>query len=320
MKILFTGGSSFTGMWFCRELAHAGHDIIAPLLHSSNQYQGTRKARVDILKEVADVTFDCPFGSEAFLSLIHSIPSLDLFCHHAADVTNYKSDDFDYIEALKKNTYNLEETLKTLKAKGCAKIILTGSVFEQGEGAGSDNLRAVSPYGLSKGLTSSVFEYFCNLHQFSLGKFVIPNPFGPYEEERFTSYLIKTWIEGKTAPVSHPDYVRDNIHVSLLAKAYRYFSETLPKQGFTKINPRGYVEPQGNFTNRFAEEMRKRLSLPCKIEILEQKTFSEPKERYNTDTLSDSQLCWNEAHAWDELASYYKMKHKDLSTHKDHSE
>ena len=29
MKILFTGGSSFTGYWFVRELAAAGHDVTA---------------------------------------------------------------------------------------------------------------------------------------------------------------------------------------------------------------------------------------------------------------------------------------------------
>jgi hypothetical protein len=30
MKILFTGASSFTGMWFVRELAAAGHDVVPP--------------------------------------------------------------------------------------------------------------------------------------------------------------------------------------------------------------------------------------------------------------------------------------------------
>ena len=29
MKILFTGASSFTGMWFARALASAGHDVVA---------------------------------------------------------------------------------------------------------------------------------------------------------------------------------------------------------------------------------------------------------------------------------------------------
>lgn len=29
MKVLFTGASSFTGFWFVRELAAAGHDVTA---------------------------------------------------------------------------------------------------------------------------------------------------------------------------------------------------------------------------------------------------------------------------------------------------
>ena len=59
-----------------------------------------------------------------------------------------------------------------------------------------------------------------------LGKFVIPNPFGPYEEPRFTAYLIKNWLAGATPNCSSPAYVRDNIHVSLLAKVYARFART----------------------------------------------------------------------------------------------
>ena len=76
------------------------------------------------------------------------------------------------------------------------KVVLTGSVFEQREGAGTEGLRAVSPYGLSKGLTADVFSYFTELLGMKLGKFVIPNPFGPLEEPRFTSYLIHNWFQG----------------------------------------------------------------------------------------------------------------------------
>ena len=31
MKILFTGASSFTGYWFVKTLAEAGHEVICPL-------------------------------------------------------------------------------------------------------------------------------------------------------------------------------------------------------------------------------------------------------------------------------------------------
>jgi nucleoside-diphosphate-sugar epimerase len=84
-------------------------------------------------------------------------------------------------------------TLKFLQAKGCNRVIVTGSVFEPNEG-GEGDTRAVSPYGLSKGLTFHVFKYFAETLGMQLGKFVIPNPFGPYEEPRFTAYLIRSWL------------------------------------------------------------------------------------------------------------------------------
>ena len=38
MKILFTGGSSFTGCWFIQELAAAGHEVTAVFRKSPEEY------------------------------------------------------------------------------------------------------------------------------------------------------------------------------------------------------------------------------------------------------------------------------------------
>ena len=47
MKILFTGGSSFTGTWFIRELAVAGHQVTAIFQRSAHQYADeVRRQRV----------------------------------------------------------------------------------------------------------------------------------------------------------------------------------------------------------------------------------------------------------------------------------
>lgn len=297
MRILFTGASSFTGFWFVQKLAAAGHDVVAPLRRSFENYQNLRKTRVEKILSCSDVRFEISYGSKSFQDLIEN-ESFDLFCHHAADVTDYKSPDFDYVSALKNNTGNLPKILPALKNRGCKKVVLTGSVFEQNEGVGSDDLRAVSPYGLSKGITSDVFHYFCQIHHIPLSKFVIPNPFGPFEEFRFTSFLMQNWIENKTAHVTMPAYVRDNIPVSLLADAYTDFIESDLK----KLNPSGYVGTQGDFTQKFAENMRKRLNLPCEYALADQTEFLEPRERFNTD-LVDFQ---NDEKAWDELASYYE--------------
>ena len=115
-----------------------------------------------------------------------------------------------------------------MAGSGCRRIVLTGSFFEPGEGAGSDECRAFSPYGLSKGLTAELVAFRAAEAGMHLGKFVIPNPFGPMEDPRFPAYLIRTWAAGETPAVNTPAYVRDNIHVSLLARVYADFVGNLP--------------------------------------------------------------------------------------------
>jgi nucleoside-diphosphate-sugar epimerase len=310
MKILFTGGSSFTGYWFIKELVQSGHEVYASFTASGlHEYEGVRAERVKQLVEICTPIWGCSFGDDKFLSFIKINPCWDVLCHHAANVTNYKSLDFDIGAALTANTWNLQTVLQALSTTGCGTVILTGSVFEQNEGVGEEPIRAFSPYGLSKGLTSDVFKYWCRQYGFSLGKFVIPNPFGPFEEPRFTTYLAKTWLHGKRAGVNTPLYVRDNVHISLLALAYRDFVARVNCcRGFVKTNPAGYIETQGAFTQRVAQELSRRLQLPCEFDLAKQTVFDEPKVRVNHDLIDTVQSGWSEATAWDELAHYYKSR------------
>jgi UDP-glucose 4-epimerase len=309
MKILFTGGSSFTGSRFIQELAHAGHRVTAIFQKEVGEYAGElRRRRVAMAVKVCRPVEGCSFGDKRFLAVVAE-GGWDLLCHHAADVTNYKSPDFDTIAAVGNNTHNLSETLDVLKAAGCCRLLLSGSVFEGDEGAGSQGLPNFSPYGLSKALTAQVFRYYCTRASIGLGKFVIPNPFGAYEEPRFTTYLLKNWLAGAMPNCSSPAYVRDNIHVSLLAKAYARFVQVIPAEGFARTNPSGYVESQGAFTLRLAQEMRPRLGLPCLVELKKQVEFPEPRIRINTDPADADGLGWDESAAWDEMADYYQRFH-----------
>src|SRR5262249_19947868 len=138
-------------------------------------------------------------------------------------------------------------------------------------------------------------------------KFVIPNPFGAWEDARFTTYLARTWSAGQLAAVRTPDYIRDNIHVSLLRLAYVEFAEQLQDSAaITKFNQRGYVEGHGAFAERVAREMRTRTGWDCALEPAKQTVFDEPMERANTDVVDIQKLNWNESAAWDELAEYYE--------------
>jgi len=306
VKILLTGGSSFTGLWFARRLNSLGHTVVSPLRGSS--YAGLRGERVTTLREVAEVVDDCPFGSPRFLDLAGA-HSWDLLCQHAARTGDYRSPEFDVSTAVAENTHNLGAVLRTMLDGGLAGVLVTGSVFEQDEGIGDTPLRAFSPYGLSKGLTWQCHRFLSETLHFNLGKFVIPNPFGPFEEPRFCSYLIQSWLKGEVPTVRTPLYVRDNIHVDLMAAAYAAFAEELPSRaGVTRLNPSGYVESQGAFANRFAAEMSTRLGVPCPIVLLGQKNFDEPMVRMKTDRVDAAAFGWSERAAWDSEGEFSSRK------------
>lgn len=309
MRILFTGASSFTGTWFVRELSRAGHQVTATFRARPEDYSDPlRRERVRLAAEACEAVHGVSFGDAKFLALLRE-RDWDLLAHHGAEVTNYRSPDFDVAAALQGNTRNLAAVLAALGERGGHRVLLTGSVFEGGEGSGSQGLPDFSPYGLSKALTAQAFRYYCGRAGVSLGKFVIPNPFGPYEEPRYTSYLMKAWLSGATPSCGNPLYVRDNIHVSLLARAYASFAGSLPAvPGTTRLGPSGYAESQGAFTLRLASEMRGRLGLPCAVELQKQVEFPEPRVRINTDVLDADALSWSEAAAWDELAEYYRAR------------
>ncbi len=302
MNILLTGASSFTGLWFARALHRAGHQVTTPLRQSREDYRdGPRAARVIALGDVAACAFGLSFGDQRFLDLCRS-GSWDLLCHHSAQVGDYRSAGFDVAGALGANTRSLAEVLRAMR--GLRGVVLTGSVFEADEGAGTTPLRAFSPYGLSKGMTAQLVRFRCEEIGLAMGKFVISNPFGPFEEPRFCAYLMRQWQAGQMAEVRTPAYVRDNIHVDLLAGAYAVFAErTAAGPGFARANPSGYVETQGAFAERFAREIGRRTSLDCRVSLSPQTDFSEPLVRINTEQAQAPG--WSETAAWDGIARYY---------------
>ena len=304
MRILFTGASSFTGHWFVHELVEAGHEVVAAF-RGEGEYAGVRAMRARLVRELCEVRFGCRFGADDFLALAKA--PFDVLCHHAAEVGNYRNPDFDPYRAAAANLHRLPEVLRALKDRGCGRLVLTGSLFEAHEGAGSAPLRAFSPYGLSKTLTASAAEFYADREGFTFEKFVVPNPFGPYEEPRFTAYLMKTWLAAETARVQTPRYVRDNIPVSLLARAYAEFVGANPAPGAVRRrNPSFYPESQGAFAERVRREVATRLGLRCDLELGQQTAFPEPVVRINTDLLDPEALGFSEAQAWDEFVQYYR--------------
>jgi UDP-glucose 4-epimerase len=197
--------------------------------------------------------------------------------------------------------------LEAFTNKGGRGLLVTGSVFEPYEGLGDPTHRAFNPYGLSKHLSFELLRLEAERLGLAIGKFVIPNPFGPREEFRFTSFLAREWLAGRTPRVATPLYVRDNIHVSLLTAAYVAFVERMPGQSrVLRASPSGYIEDQGAFAHRVARALGPRLGCPCPVELAIQTDIAEPLIRINGDRAREAHADWSEDAAWDELASYYR--------------
>ncbi len=307
MKILLTGVSSFTGMWFAGELEKAGHEVVGTLTARREAYKGLKDRRLKQLPKNLRLVEEAAFGSDPFVRLLGE-GQWDVLCHHGAEVGNYRSPDFVVEAAVRRNARNLDEVLRTFAEEGGRGVVLTGSYFEGGEGDGDRPLVDFSPYARSKRETAERFRDRCVAYSLPLGKFVIPNPFGPWEEARFTAFLVRSWLNGEIPVVQTPVTVRDNLHVSLLSRAYRRFVEERAvgePVAFRKVNPSGYVESQGAFAQRVGRELGPRLGVPAEVKLVEQKDFEEPRIRHNTDSVETCFPDWDEASAWDALAAYY---------------
>ena len=300
MRVLLTGVSSFTGLWFARALAAAGHEVVAPL-RAVGYDDPLRQSRIDEAAKVAALIPGAPFGSEPFLDLLRGA-RFDVLLHHAAEAANHKSPDFDVEGAVAANTFNADRTLRAARQAGVQRLVLTGSAFEAGEGKGSEPLVAFSPYGLSKTLTARAFALSAGEAGLDLVKFVIPNPFGPYEGLTFQRFVMTKWRDKRAVHVSHPFYGRDNVPVDLLALAYVQAAEG--KTG-RHVSPSFYAGEVGGFFQRMAREVRARTGWDCDLTLADSQAFSEPATRLNLQPLDADALGWSEAAFWDAYTAYY---------------
>lgn len=306
MRILLTGGSSFTGLWFARALHAAGHELVATLTKANHDYAGLRARRVAQLGSCAELVWTTRLGDDAFLDLVRSRP-FDILAHHAAHVGDYRAPDYNVAHAVAANTHRLGDILGEMRARGLRGMIATGSVFEPGEGAGEAPLRAVSPYGTAKAESARVIGAVCATLAVPWCKFVLPNPFGPMEEARFCHYLIRAWQNRETPIVRTPHYVRDNLPVTIAAQLYAEALSSLAEAPapVSHAAPSGYIESQAAFAERLARECGPRLGIAPTLAFAAQTDFSEPLIRTNTqpaflgiapDALSEF---------WDQYAASY---------------
>ena len=296
MRVLLTGASSFSGMWIAEALAAAGHEVVA-VQRGGAYADPLRQARMDRVAKAARVVTDAPFGSDAFLAVLND--RFDVIGLHGAEVGDYKSPDYDMPAAVASNTLNAEAVFA---AAGGARVVLTGTVFEPGEGQGTEPLVSFSPYGTAKALTGQRMQATAEAAGLAVSKFVIPNPFGPWEERKFQRLVMTRWSRGEPVHIDQALYVRDNIPVDLLALAY---TATCEGVFGAYCAPSCYAESVGAFFERMAREVRPRTGWDCPLTLADAQEFREPENRTNRTRLDVAALGWSEARFWDAYADHY---------------
>ena len=304
-RILLTGASSFTGLWIAEALAAAGHEVVAPLTRQADGYPGLRGERVARLSASAARVFEAPLDSDQFRDLTRT-GGFDLFAHHGADIPGYRSPDYDVAAGVARNLAGAGPAVRAAADGGCRVLISTATVFEPGEGGEGPDAPAVSPYGLSKGLTGQALAGFAEEAGLSFGRFVIANPFGVLEEGRMGWSLFQAWFRGEPGRVLTPAYVRDNQPVPHLADAYvRLAGRLLESDRPVKLDarPSGLVGTQGDFAKRLAVEAGPRLGLACDLVLNNQVDFPEPRVRVNDEPCLPSG--WRGEAFFDAYTDYY---------------
>jgi len=301
-RILLTGASSFTGLWIAEALARAGHEVVATLTRGEGDYPGLRGERVARLAASTARVFDAPLDSDLFRDLART-GRFDLFAHHGADIPGYRSPDYDVAAGVARNLAGAEAAVKAAASGGCRVLVSTATVFEPGEGGEGPEAPAVSPYGLSKGLTGQALADFAEGAGLSFGRFVIANPFGVLEEGRMGWSLFQAWFRGEPGRVLTPAYVRDNQPVPDLAGAYAGHLLAAPAPVRLDARPSGLVGTQGDFARRLAAEAGPRLGLACDLVLNDQVDFPEPRVRVNDEPCLPPG--WTGEAFFDAYADYY---------------
>lgn len=288
MRVLLTGGSSFTGLWIARALVAAGAEVTAPLRAETAGPQPVRRERVALLAAVAEVEPACPFGGPAFLQLIERRGPFDVLCLHHAEVGDFRRADYDPLAAAQQTTLGLDRVLAVLADQGLRRLVHTGTVFEADEGDGDRPLLAIGAYGLAKTLISQIIRHAAFEKGIPAIKITLASPYGPGQTSGIVPALLQAWGRDEPAFLEQPDWLRDFQPVELLTRHYAALAlglVTAPRGD--RANPSGHVMTVAAFAEFLAAAMRQRLGNPCQV-VRNPRPLPkrEPRRRCNTEPLA----------------------------------
>jgi nucleoside-diphosphate-sugar epimerase len=294
--VVMTGASSFTGYWFCKSLIEEGYKVTCFFTQTKKNYSALKKERINLLykyKKNFIPIFNAKMGSKKFLKSISSIKNF-IFIHHGAYTIDYNSNKFDLLKAINDNNQNINLMFDIFKKNSVNKLIYTSTIFQGGKKNKPENL-----YGLSKDITQQIFKYICETNKIKFKKFIIANPFGPFEEKRFLHYVLNSWKHKKTVEVKRPKDVVDYVQVQHLANQFVKFIKT----NQTSFDLSQFSNSNLYFLKKIKRMIIQKNPLECKIK---HKNIKCEFNRINSTKIKINKSI--EKKYWSEYFTYYDIK------------
>ena len=306
-NVLLTGVSSFTGFWFAKELKLKGFNIFCPLPRSENDYNGIKAKRIDNIKRDVKIVFDCSLGEKKFNDLLEN--PFEFLCLHGAHVQNYESPKFELLNSLNRNLNEIEFILKKSFVNGCKTVLWTSSIFEDvidNNDENSDNYKVPwLKYALSKKTSYTIVKHLALSMGLNFVRFVISNPFGPFEDKKLCFHLTKSLTEGSDFIVKTPDYVRDMIHVENLAENYVKQISQPSETSFKECRPSEYRMKIFDFAKLLTSKYNQFHDTERGIGKMKQEKFCEPLELLNNGYHSSLGISNDNDNLWHNYFEFY---------------
>lgn len=297
--ICLTGASSFSGSWFCKNLLDQGYSVVALVNSTESELITRRLANFENHKDVLICNTNAFIGMEI---------KYELLALHGTATFDYRSSNFDIDKAVNETVSTSHKILKRNKPKY---IVHTGTFSEKNESVSDGDKKSFNRYSESKSIIWDQHRELAKDYNIQIYKYVMPNPFGPLENPKFTHYLINCWRDGKLPQIKYPGYIRDNVPIDLLSEHYVKFIDNIFRNDYEnefRIYPSLYIESVLSFAQRYAHEIGKRLNLTLQVDHQKNHIFEEPRLRVNSDLCTKIVENWSEENSWDIIAKEAQLK------------
>ena len=266
MNILINGLNSFTGILLVKSLLNKGHKVIA--LSSGNLTRLTSLQKKELNSIYKNRSFKLIINNYNFdkeFSLDDFEDNIDAFIIHGFKALDYKNLKLDSLTLMRDSLYWLEPLPRFLRKKSCKLVTYTGTYFE------NFIPELQTPYSLAK---SMGWLYIKKLFsEFKLFKYLLLNPYGSLESNKFTASIIKKWINRESVYLEYPYLIRDNIPAEFMIDDYINKLENILTSKTTLVkefSPSYKIESNLEFALRFSSKLNK-FGYECKLNISENK-------------------------------------------------